>query len=76
MAHALQEQRGLELNEYSFAAAINIAANAKDPEVAQQLVSMPRTSEGVHQGGNCAPAGRFSTSLALRTGLPIVAWIL
>ena len=50
MAHAPQEQRGLELNEYSFAAAINIAANAKDPEVAQQLVSLPRTSVGEQQG--------------------------
>lgn len=50
MAHAPQEQRGLELNDYSFAAAINIAANAKDPEVAQQLVSAPRTSVGVQQG--------------------------
>ena len=59
--HALQEQRGLELNEYSFAAAINIAANAKDPEVAQQLVRMSRISLHVQRGA----AGHSSARLAI-----------
>ncbi|KAK9845524.1 hypothetical protein WJX81_008613 [Elliptochloris bilobata] len=33
------EERGLRLDEYCFAAAIRIAANAKDVEVAQQLLN-------------------------------------